>query len=402
MNVKKSLESRIRGWFPKEPTLPKRYMGDTSEKPRRQPPKNKGSRLATMILVAVLGVFFGVADLFTRQYTTSIIYFASSAALIVFAYFFNKYNFVIRPRVVFGVLFVALGVLFIFLNLTQQPGAGDAIFGFAALFTVSLFSVQGILPLAIGLLVVLGVFALVLKNQKEIRVNPSLWKKQFLPYCVSAAIIFLGYLVALGGTFFEYSISVAFLVMGVLVLKGLRRFAVTSVALVVLLVSILFFGSALAGTYTTSYVATESHYINSAQVPNNITTLNLAIGSNDGDINIYFTNNNSQVSHTVFLQQYGPVSRNGGVNYYPRFGGNEGEPQEPNNTYSYGIENGFVGISAWTFSNNIDITVNQNFKVNLTSTATFGNIVVHLPPGVNPIQHSNLQSRYGNTKTING
>ncbi len=223
-----------------------------------------------------------------------------------------------------------------------------------------------------------------------------------MPYCVSAAIIFLSYLVALSGTFFEYSISAAFLVMGVLVLKGLRRFAVTSVALVVLLISILFFGSALAGTYTTSYVATESHYINSAQVPNNITTLNLAVGSVDGDINIYFTNNNSQVSHTVFLQQYGPVPRNGGVNYYPRFGGNEGEPQEPNNTYSYGIENGFVGISAWTFSNNIDITVNQNFKVNLTSTVTFGNIVVHLPPGVNPIQHSNLQSRYGNTKTVNG
>ncbi len=162
MNVKKSLESRIRGWLPKEPTLPKRSTGDTSEKPKAKPPKDKGARLTALILSILLGVFLGVTNLSTRQYTMSIIYFASSTALIVFAYFFYKYNFVVRPRIAFGVLFVALGVLFVFLN-----GAGDAIFGFPALFTVSLFSVQGILPLAIGLLIVLGVFALVLKESKR-------------------------------------------------------------------------------------------------------------------------------------------------------------------------------------------------------------------------------------------
>ncbi len=396
MNVKKSLENRIRGWLPKEPTLPQRYTGDTSEKPRRQPPKNNGSRLAAMIVFAVLGVFFGVTNLFTRQYTMSLIYFASSTALIVFAYFFYKYNFVVRPRLVFGVLFVALGVLFVFLN-----GVGDSIFSFPALFTVTLFSVQGILPLAIVLLIVLAVFGLVLRRQREIS-DTSPWMGQFLPYCVSAVIIFLSYLIVLSGIVFEYSIAAAFLVMGVLVLKGLRRFAVTSVALAALLISILVFGSALAGSYTTSYVATENNYINSAQVPNNISTLNLAVGSVDGDINIYFASNNSQVSHTVFLQQYGPVARNGGVEYYSRYGGDEGEPKEPNSTYSYSVQNGTVGISAWTFTNNIDITLNQNFKVNLTCSATFGNIVVHVPSGVNPVQHSNLHSRYGNTQTVNG
>jgi hypothetical protein len=185
-------------------------------------------------------------------------------------------------------------------------------------------------------------------------------------------------------------------------LSGLRRFAITSIALAALLISILVFGTALAGTYTTSYVATENHYINRAQVPNNITTLNLAIGSEDGNINIYFANNNSQISHIVFLQQYGPVASNGGVQYYSRYGGDEGEPAEPNSTYSYLVQNGVVGISAWTCTNNIEITLNQNFKVNLTCYVTFGNIVVHVPSGVNPVEHSNLYSHYGNTQTING
>jgi hypothetical protein len=198
---------------------------------------------------------------------------------------------------------------------------------------------------------------------------------------------------------FEYAVAAAFLVMGVLVLRGLRRFTVTTTALAVLLICMLLFGSALEGDYTVSHVVTESDSIAINQVQN-VTAINLFACSTDGDINIYFSNSASQIYHSDFLQQYGPVPLNGGVSYFPRFSTDTGEPPTPNSTFGYIYQDGVVNVTAWTFYNNIDITLNQNYAVNLSCHCAFGNIVVHVPAGVNVIKASDLHSYYGTTETV--
>ena len=186
MNIKKSLESRIRGWLPKEPMLPKRFANNASEKPKAKPPKNKGSRAALVIVYALFAVFLGVTNFSTRQYSVAIAYWASAIAILLFAYFFYKYNFVIRPRIGFGVILLALGILFLFLS-----GAAEFFFGFFAIFTVPYFSsvpivVTFLVALLIGLIfVILGLWL-----ERELNFKQLLTKRRLLPYAVATLLIF--------------------------------------------------------------------------------------------------------------------------------------------------------------------------------------------------------------------
>jgi hypothetical protein len=63
MNVKKSLESRIRGWLPKEPILPSQSRSLQTPPNQKPSPHNKLSRLWVGVII-VLGDLFVFSNLF--------------------------------------------------------------------------------------------------------------------------------------------------------------------------------------------------------------------------------------------------------------------------------------------------------------------------------------------------
>ena len=88
-----------------------------------------------------------------------------------------------------------------------------------------------------------------------------------MPYGVAAILIFLSYLGWNLGVQFTYAIPIAFVVSGILVFKGLKRFAVTFPAFIVLLVSMLLLGCVIAGPTVVTYTS-ESRGITTSQAPN--------------------------------------------------------------------------------------------------------------------------------------
>jgi hypothetical protein len=113
-------------------------------------------------------------------------------------------------------------------------------------------------------------------------------KRQLLgPLVASAALLFFSYIWIISGIRLEYAISMVFFAMGVFVLKGLRRFAVTAPAIVALLCCMLIFGVAAAGTFTVTFVP-ENRYIPITQAPD-AKTVNLTVNTLEGDIRVYFT-----------------------------------------------------------------------------------------------------------------
>jgi hypothetical protein len=125
----------------------------------------------------------------------------------------------------------------------------------------------------------------------------------------------------------------------------------------------------------------------------------LDVASAGDNINIYFNNGNDTVCQVAFLQPYGPVVQNNGASYYPRHSIDnvQGRP----NVFNYTVENGFVNITAGADTNNINVTLNENFRANITAYSYFGDITIHLPAGANPIQLSNLKSQVGTVKILN-
>lgn len=391
MNLKKSLENRIRGWLPKAPTITAKTTTNAPNEQKTKPKTTSGPRLSYFIIFAILWILLAVLNISTRQYTTAITYFGGSVAIILVAFAYFKLK--IRPRIIIGSILIATGILFALFD-----GLAEGIFGFPAIFLAPLFSV-GAGPYAIGIAVfVVLVIVGVSLSLEGVSLKQLLTKKQILPYVVVAILLFLTGLAIVSGIVVDYVIGATFVIMGVLLIRGLRRFAVTKTALAVLFVSMVIFSSAAEGIYTVTYVS-DAHYVTSAQVPSNVTTISLDVASAGDSINIYFNNDSANVCKIVFLQPYGPVVQNNGVSYYPRH--SEDNNNGPSNVFNYTVNKEVVNVTAGADLNNIDVTLNENFRANITAYSYFGDITVHLPSGVNPIQFSNLKSQVGNVKVIN-
>jgi hypothetical protein len=177
-----------------------------------------------------------------------------------------------------------------------------------------------------------------------------------------------------------------------LVLKGLRRFTVTIPALAVLLITMLFFGAAVAGMYTVTYVP-ENRYLTAAQAPN-VDTINLTAKSVGGDIKLYFTDDDTQICHIAFVKEYGPIISSKSAEYHYQ----SYYDSEPATSFNYTMENGQVNITASSYTVLVNITVNQNLKLNFDLYTYFGDITVEPPPTVNSIQTMNLTSQLGAVK----
>ena len=382
MNIKKSLEKRIRGWLPKEPALPRKY---TSNSPDDQKPKqpNKQSRFVRLMRLS-LGLFFvliGIVNLFAKQYELASLWFAGAIAAIIIAYF----GWSVRPRTALGALLIALGGAMFFYN-----DLAVIAFSSAIVFTWLLIDIASVLAFWIVIGLVIGIaYAVWAFRKRSDFLRKSLSKRRLLPYGVSALFIFLTYIAVVSGIQFAYAIPIAFIISGALVLKGLRRFAVTIPALIVLLISMLVFSSAVAGTYTVTYVP-ENRFLTSAEAPA-ADTLNLAVKSVAGDIKLYFTNDDTQICHIAFVKEYGPIFSSRGAEYHSQ----SNYDSEPATGFNYTIDNGEVNVTASSYTVLVNITVNQNLELNFNLYTYFGDITVEAPPTVNSIQTMNLTSQLG-------
>ncbi len=172
-------------------------------------------------------------------------------------------------------------------------------------------------------------------SREGVSFRQFLSKRYLLPYGVAATFIFLSYLVIISGLELDYAIPATFIVMGILVLAGLRRFAVNATTLSVLLICILIFGNALSGIYTVTSIH-EYHYITIAQVPN-VNTINLNVSTLQGNIKLYFNNDTTNLCHIDFVKEYGPVSVGPGMQYISKSGYND---YESPSTFNFTTING--------------------------------------------------------------
>jgi len=273
MNPLRYLEKRIRGWLPKEPALQRKYASNSpSEQKPKQP--NKQSRSLRLLRLS-LGLFFvliGIVNFVAKQYELASLWFAGAIAVIIIAYF----GWSVRPRTAVGALLITLGGAMFFYN-----DLAVIAFSSATVFTLLLIDIANVLAfwIVIGLLIGIAYAVWAFRKRSDFLRN-NLSKKRLLPYGVAALFVFLTYIAIVSGIQFAYAIPVTFIISGALMLKGLRRFAVTIPALAVLLISVLVFGSAVAGTYTVTYVS-EDRFLTSAEAPA-VDTLNLAVKSVGG------------------------------------------------------------------------------------------------------------------------
>jgi hypothetical protein len=382
MNPIRYLKNRIRGWLPKEPALPRKYTSNSpdDQKPKQPSKSSRVIRISLGLIFALLGFLY----LFTRRYELASLYFAGAIGIIIIAYL----GWTVRPRTALGVLLIGLGAAVFFYN-----DIAMMLFGFPAILAPFLFSIGTLFTFWIVIALVVGVAVLVRANRKNGTVanflKRNLSKRLLLPYGVTAIFIFLTYIAVISGIQFAYAIPITFIISGVLVLKGLRRFAVTIPALAVLLISMLVFSSAAAGTYTITYVP-ENRFLTSEQAPT-VDTLNLAVKSVAGDIKLYFTNGDTQICHIAFVKEYGPIFSSRGAEYHSQ----SNYDSEPATGFNYTIDNGEVNITASSYTVLVNITVNQNLKLNFNFYTYFGDITVETPPTVNSIQTMNLTSQLG-------
>jgi hypothetical protein len=387
MNLKKSLENRIRGWLPKEPALPRNTASNSPDAQRSKPSSKPSSQRAIRISLGLVLALLGILYLLTRQYGLAGLYFASAIGVVIAAYF----GWTVRARTAVGVLLIGFGVAGFFYYDTAIM-----LFGFVAILAPFLLSIGKLFAFWILIGLAIGVAFLVRANRKNGAVvkflRSNLSRQRLLPYGIATTLIFLTYLAVVSGVEFAYAIPMAFIISGVLVLKGLRRFAVTIPALAVLLISMLVFGAAVAGTYAVTYVP-ENRFLTTAEAPN-VDTLNLAVKSVAGGINVYFTDDDSQLCHIAFVKEYGPVFSSRSAEYHSP----NSYDKEPATVFNYTIEKGEANITASSYTVLVNITVNQNLKLNFNLYTYFGDITVEAPPAVNSIQTMNLTSQLGAVK----
>ena len=381
MNALKSLKNRIRGWLPKEPALPRKYASGSPDEKKPKQPSEPSRYRALRIGLGLILALFGVLNLFKSQYELASLYFAGAIGVIIVAYFGRS----IRPRTALGVLLIAYGGAVLFYNdLAAVP------FAFSAVFAWLLISITNILWFPV--LLVTGFVAYIIWIRRS-QIGNGLSERRLLPYGVAALFILLTYIAVVSGIQFAYAIPLTFIISGLLVLKGLRRFTVTIPALAVLLITMLFFSAAVAGMYTVTYVP-ENRYLTASQAPN-VDTLNLTAKSTGGDIKLYFTDDDTQICHVAFVKEYGPIIASKSAEYHYQ----SYYDSEPATSFDYTMENGQVNINASSYTVLVNITVNQNLKLNLDLYTYFGDITVEASPTANNIQTMNLTSQLGTVNT---
>ena len=169
----------------------------------------------------------------------------------------------------------------------------------------------------------------------------------------------------------------------------MKRFAITLPAFAVLLISLLLLGTAFAGATTVTNVP-ENHYLAKEQAPN-VAVVNLYVKTLEGDINLHFGDNDSQICQVAFVKQYGNVPIGRSVEYRSQ----DTYASEPANIFNYTVENEQVNITAISSRIKIDVTVNPNLKYNLNFHTVFGGITIDSPPNAQIIQTTNLTSNWG-------
>lgn len=295
MNLQKSFENHLHGWFPQEPTSPARSMASVQNKETPQQQTYRWSRAVFAALMGLSWIFLGIMNILTKQYVVAVVSLTGAAVLLILAYGIKKYNLQVRPRFALAALFIILGAIFLFFNEVTL-----ALFAFPALFAAPLLGTSWGVAILMGivtiLLTCLTIVVWLLQKNRLLRLLPDNYasKRQLLrPFAASAILLFSTYLAIISGLEFEYAIPLTFLIVGILILRGLRRFALTTPALVALLACMLLFSTAVAGAYTVTNVP-ENHYLATAQAPN-ANIVNLTVSTLQGDIRVYFTNDSSQI-----------------------------------------------------------------------------------------------------------
>lgn len=154
----------------------------------------------------------------------------------------------------------------------------------------------------------------------------------------------------------------------------------------------LILGSAVAGTYTVTYVS-ENRYLTSAQAPN-VDTINLQVKSVEGDIKLYITNDDTQICHIAFVKEYGPIISSKSGTYHTE----SNYDSEPASGFNYTIENRELNVTASSHTTLVNITVNQNLQSSFNLYTYYVDITVDVPPAVNTIQKMNLTTQLGDIR----
>ncbi|MGA2385546.1 MAG: hypothetical protein ABSG33_03330 [Candidatus Bathyarchaeia archaeon] len=337
--AKKSLRDRIRGWFPQDPKLSSKYAEKQKDEKR--------------------------TDVLNRP--------------------LYEVNFDTIVTVLPGFLLVLFGILgFVFNDLALATVQSIAMFVPLGFFIGYLFTFW---------IVVVAIIAIVVLVRTH-TVNRAFFKRNFtkrrlLPWGISAILIYSTYLASNSGTELAYAVPITFLVSGVIVFLGLKKFAVTLPAFAVLLICMLVFGCAVAGANTVTYVW-EDRGLTAAQAPN-VNAVNLTARSMEGDIRLYFTADASQVCKIQYMKEYGVVTTSVGTQYH----GPSQYVGEPASGFNYTIDNHEANILATSYTTLINITVNQNLEGNFNFYTYYGDITVNVPPNVGTIQKLNLTSVLG-------
>jgi hypothetical protein len=381
MNFLRSLKNLIRGWLPKEPALPRKQSQIPQNNEKVKKPKYKSSIFRYRIIFCLLFTLRGLMYLFSNRYDFASLWFAGAIGIAIFAYF----GWTVRLRKTVGVFLIGSGVAVFF-----YYDFAVSLFGSLPVFASLLIYIVSILWFPTLFVIAFVAYAIWIRRS-VLRIN--LTKRHLLPYGASAAFIFLTYIAIVSGIQFAFAIPLTFIASGILVLKGLRRFTVTIPALAVLLISMSLFGSAVAGMYTVTYVS-EDRYLTSAQVPD-VDTMNLTAKSTVGDIKVYFTDDDAQICHIAFVKEYGPIISDKSSEYRSQ----SHYDSEPATSFNYTVENREVNVTASSYTVLVNITVNQNLKLNFDLYTRFGDITVEAPPTTNNIQTMNLTSQYGTVKT---
>jgi len=336
---KESLENRVRGWFPKEPKLPGKYAGNPSEKKESVLDKPISELSLDTVLSMVVGfllILFGILG-----------------------FVFNG---------------AAVAILQDLLILAPVAALIGYFFGFW-----------------IGVVGVVVIVVLIANHT----INGALLKRNFtrrrlLPYGVAAILLFSAYLASGLGVQFTYAIPIALVASGVLVFKGLKRFTVTLPAFAVVLVSMLVLGSVFAGPNVVTYTSV-SRGITAVQAPS-LDAVNITARTVEGDINLYFTDNSSEVCNVQYVKEYGVVR----VGLSTGFNGPSAYDNEPAPVFYYSVSNSEAYVIADSFSTVMNITVNENLIGNFSLYTYYGDITVYVPQNVNTVQTLNLTSILGN------
>jgi hypothetical protein len=215
MNTKKRLANFIRGWLPKEPALPRKQKQISQNNENVKKPKYKSHSFQRGIIFCIFYILTGLMHLFSKRYDFAILGFACAIIAIPVAYF----GWTVRPRTALGVFLIGLGFAVFF-----YYDFAVFLFGSLPVFASLLIYLVSILWFPALLVTTFVAYAIWIRRSQ---IRNNLNERHLLPYGASAAFIFLTYIAIISGIEFAYAIPLTFIISGILVLKGLRRFTVT-------------------------------------------------------------------------------------------------------------------------------------------------------------------------------